>query len=558
MATTDPPPPSNHPRYNMPFIWLICLVAAMGGLLFGYDWVVIGGAKPFYETFFGIQDNSVLQGWAMSSALIGCLLGAVISGAAADYLGRKRLLITAAALFTISAVGTALAWDFYSFNVFRVIGGAGIGLASALSPMYIAEVSPGAIRGRLVSVNQLTIVIGILAAQIVNWLIAEPVPTIEQLRLLNSSEAQIEAYYSDVEGFDLDQAKRDAAEVVDEQLYDKVIAEHPGLSLVRVDPETQTEQRKEALAKEDREVMSAYIFPSWNGVVGWRWMFGAETVPAAAFFLLMFFVPESPRWLMKYGRDQQAEEVLRRIGGAEHARAEVADIRQTLATEEIAQVRFGDLLEPRLRTIVLMGVILAVFQQWCGINVIFNYAHDIFREAGYEVGDNMFNIVVTGITNLVFTFVALFTVDRFGRRPLMLIGSAGLAMIYAMLGAGYYFQIRGPVMLVLVVAAIACYAMSLAPVVWVVISEIFPNRIRGAAMAVAVFALWTGCTTLTFTFPILNEGFHHWGIEWAGLGASGTFWLYGGICVAGFLYILLNLPETKGKSLEQIERELVD
>lgn len=458
----------------MAFIWLICLVAAMGGLLFGYDWVVIGGAKPFYEPYFGITDATpFLRGFAQSSALFGCLVGAVLSGIISDKSGRKKLLILSGLLFTVSAVGTAFAGSFIAFNVFRIIGGVGIGLASNLSPMYIAEISPARMRGRFVSINQLTIVIGILAAQIVNWLIARPVP----------------------EG-----------------------------------------------------ASTEYILTSWNGQSGWRWMFGAETVPAFLFFLLMFFVPESPRWLIKYGRDKQAAGILSRLGGAGHAETTIEDIKKTLAGEEIARVNFRDLLEPKLLRIVILGVFLAVLQQWCGINVIFNYAQEVFTAAGYDVSGIMLNIVITGIVNLLFTFVAIYTVDRFGRRILMLIGAGGLAGIYAILGAGYYFKSTGVHMLVLVISAIACYAMSLAPITWVVISEIFPNRIRGAAMSVAVFSLWAGCTALTLTFPYLK----------AGLGAHGAFWLYGVICVIGFIVILLKLPETKGKSLEDIERELVD
>jgi len=460
-------------RYRTGFLWLICIIAAMGGLLFGYDWVVIGGAKPFYEPFFRISESPFLQGLAMSSALIGCLVGAVVSGAMSDRFGRRRLLIAAGLLFSVSAIGTALAWDFVWFNLFRWLGGVGIGLASNLSPMYIAEVSPAEMRGRFVSINQLTIVIGILAAQIVNWLIAEQVP----------DDAALE-----------------------------------------------------------------FIRESWNGQVGWRWMFGAETVPAMVFFLLMFFVPESPRWLVKYGRDDEARRVLARVGGERYAEAEVADVRATLASEEIARVRFADLLEPKMFRILSLGVVLAVFQQWCGINVIFNYAQEVFAAAGYDVSHIMLNIVITGVVNLAFTFVAIYTVDRFGRRVLMMIGAAGLAGIYAVLGTGYFLESKGVHMLVLVVSAIACYAMSLAPVTWVVISEIFPNRIRGAAVSVAVFSLWIGCTALTFTFPFLKRS----------LGAHGTFWLYGAICLARFLYIKTVLPETKGKSLEDIERELVD
>ncbi len=462
------------PQCHMAFIWRISLVAAMGGLLFGYDWVVIGGAKPFYEPFFNISgDTPLQQGWTMSSALVGCLAGAIISGILTDRFGRKRLLICSGFLFTVSAIGTGWVNQLALFNFFRIIGGIGIGLASNLSPMYIAEISPAAVRGKFVSINQLTVVIGILAAQIVNMFIAEPV------------------------------------------------AQDATVDMIR---------------------------QSWNGLSGWRWMFWAETVPAFLFFILMFFVPESPRWLVKMNRDRQARAILARVGGDAYADNEVADIKATLSQQEIARVHFADLLEPRLLKIVGIGVFLAVFQQWCGINVIFNYAQDIFAAAGYGVSDIMFSIVITGIVNLVFTFVAIYTVDRFGRRALMLIGAGGLAIIYAILGMGYYTHATGPLMLILVVTAIACYSMSLAPVVWVVIAEIFPNRIRGAAVAVAVFSLWLGCTLLTWSFPYLKKY----------LGPHGAFWLYGGICIIGFVFIWKLLPETKGKTLEQIETELVD
>jgi MFS family permease len=534
-------PPS--PKYNMTFLWLICLVAAMGGLLFGYDWVVIGGAKPFYEPFFGISDNSFYQGFAMSSALVGCLLGAIASGALSDRFGRRRLLILAGFLFTISAIGTALTPDFTWFNIFRWMGGVGIGLASNLSPMYIAEMSPAEKRGRFVSINQLTIVIGILAAQLINWRIADRVPTADQLRLLVSLDAQVR----DVHGadYDIDAERAEADAITDDAALAVVKATFPDLTVAAPTADERGKKVKKAV---DEKVMQTYLLPTWNGQRGWRWMFGVETIPAFMFFLLMFFVPESPRWLIKYGRDEEAERILERVGGTDYARFEVADVKSTLAGEEIAQVRFGDLLETKLLRIVGLGVFLAVFQQWCGINVIFNYAQEVFREAGYGVSGIMFNIVITGIVNLVFTFVAILTVDRFGRRPLMLFGAIGLAGIYAVLGAGYFLESKGVHMLILVVTAIACYAMSLAPITWVVISEIFPNRIRGAAMSVAVSSLWIGCTALTFTFPFLQKG----------LGAHGAFWLFGVICVVGFLVILLKLPETKGKSLEDIERELVD
>lgn len=458
-------------KFNGAYILGISMVSAMGGLLFGYDWVVIGGAKPFYERFFEIASAANLQAWAMSCALVGCIVGAVISGVVSDAFGRKRPLLVSALLFLIASVGTGLASNYSTFVIFRMLGGIGIGLASALSPMYIAEVAPSRWRGRLVSLNQMTIVIGILGAQLVNLMIADKVPN-------GASDAFIQA--------------------------------------------------------------------SWNGQVGWRWMFLACAVPAIAFFILTFFVPESPRWLMKAGKSDKAFPTLKRIGGEEYAREEMANIQATL--DDVSEkVDFKTLFKPAYKVILILGVFLAVFQQWCGINTVFNYAEEIFTAAGYGVSDTLFNIVITGSVNLIFTLVAMFTVDKWGRKKLMVFGSIGLAVDYLLLGSAFYFGLKGIPVLVLVVTAIAIYAMSLAPIVWVILSEIFPNRVRGAAMALATFALWVACFILTYTFPLLNKS----------LGAAGTFWLYAGICLVGFIFILLKLPETKGKSLEEIEKQLV-
>lgn len=450
--------------FNKGFVYFICIVSAMGGLLFGYDWVVIGGAKPFYEVFFGIADDPQMQGAAMSIALVGCLIGAMTAGALADRFGRKLLLSLAAFIFVASAYGTGCFSDFNLFLVARFFGGIGIGIASGLSPMYIAEVAPTNIRGRLVSLNQLTIVLGILAAQITNWLIAEPV-------------------------------------------IDNTI-------------------------------------DTWNCQMGWRWMFWAGAFPAIAFLALSFFIPESPRWLAMVGKTDMARAILTKIGGAEYANSELQSIAAANAGHK-EQSGFKSLFKKPLSKILVVGVVIAVFQQWSGTNVIFNYAQEIFQSAGYSIGDVLFNIVVTGITNVIFTFVAIYTVERLGRRKLMLIGALGLAIVYLTLGTCYFMEIKGSFIVLLVVLAIACYAMTLGPVAWVLIAELFPSRVRAVAVATCTFALWVGSTTLTYTFPLMNNS----------LGSYGTFWIYAVICAVSFIYFFRVLPETKGKSIEDIEKE---
>ncbi|MBQ7471936.1 MAG: sugar porter family MFS transporter [Prevotella sp.] len=435
----------NH--YNKGFLYFICGVSAMGGLLFGYDWVVIGGAKPFYELFFGICDSPLMQGVAMTTALVGCLVGAMVAGVAADRWGRKPLLMVSAILFTVSAIATGLFNDFTLFNIARFIGGVGIGVASALAPMYIAEVSPAEIRGRMVSLNQMTIVLGILAAQIVNLLLAR----------------------------------------------DTSVAENQ----------------------------------TWNVAWGWRWMFWAETLPAALFLLMSFFIPESPVYLRMRGERLAVKDETIKSGGKK--------------SEGLSL-----LASKKYRKVLVLGLVIAVFQQWCGTNVIFNYAQEIFVGAGFDVDGMFINIVITGIANVLFTFVALYTIEKWGRRTLMLIGAGGLGLIYLTLGTCYFMHMTGFMMVALVVAAISVYAMTLGPVTWTVLAEIFPNRIRGIAMATCTFALWVGCCTLTFSFPSMN----------AALGSSGTFWIYSVICICAFVFLFTNCPETKGKSLEELEREL--
>lgn len=426
------------------YTYFICMVGALGGLLFGYDWVVIGGAKPFYEAYFGIGGSASDQGLAMTIALIGCMVGAMTVGWLADRIGRKKLLAVSSVIFLLSSLATGAVNTFDTFLIARFFGGMGIGLASGLSPMYIAEVAPADIRGRMVSLNQMMIVVGILAAQIINWLIAQPMPA--------------------------------------------------GIT-------------EDAIAA------------TWNGQMAWRWMFWVPMIPSAIFLIFSFMIPESPRWLRL--KDERAKG---RVDGSQ--------------SEENTKGNFLALMS--CSPILLLGIFIAVFQQWCGTNVIFNYAQEVFQQAGYEIGDVLFNIVITGIANVVFTIIAIRTVDKLGRKPLMMLGAGGLCVIYALLGGCYYMHVTGVGVILLVVLAIGCYAMTLGPCTWVLISEIFPDRVRSLGVAICTFALWAGSSTLTYTFPFLNRS----------LGSYGTFWIYSAVCAVGFIVFAVKLKETKGKALE--------
>jgi sugar porter (SP) family MFS transporter len=290
------------------------------------------------------------------------------------------------------------------------------------------------------------------------------------------------------------------------------------------------------------------ILMSWNGQTGWRYMFWAGLLPAVLFFVLMFLIPESPRYMAKKQKYSKAEVTLAKIGGLVYAGNELSNIKATFDATDNSRTDIKMLLDKKALSILTIGVVLAAFQQWCGINIIFNYAQEIFVSAGYSINDLFMNIVITGSINLVFTIVAMGTVDKFGRKKLMLLGSGGLAIIYAVMGYFYFTNVTGLPLLLLVLLAIAIYAMSLAPIVWVILSEIFPNRIRGVAMSVATFALWIASALLVQTFPFFNEY----------LGTSGTFWVYGIICALGFIFVLRKLPETKNKSLEEIEELLLN
>ncbi len=438
------------------FIYLITLIAALGGLLFGYDTAVIAGAIGFLKTHF--QLTAAMQGWAASSALIGCIFGAMIAGALGDWLGRKRTLIISAILFTISAIGSAIPHNLTQFVIARILGGVGVGAASLLSPLYIAEIAPAKIRGRLVSLNQLAIVSGMLIIYFVN--------------------AAIAGYGDD----------------------------------------------------------------AWNAIVGWRWMFASETLPALLFMALLFFVPASPRWLTKQGREDEAFEILTKVNPFEKAKIELNEIKATIAQETGSLLQ---LFRPGLRVALAVGIVLAVLQQITGINAILYYAPEIFRKTGLGTNAALMQTVFVGAVNVTFTFVAIGLIDKIGRKALLLIGAGGMTIFLFLIGGAFYLQkFDGPWVLLFILLYIAAFAASLGPVVWVVISEIFPTKIRGRAMSIATVFLWTACYLVSQTFPMLLEKF----------GSAVTFWIYMIMSVINFLFVLKVVPETKGKTLEQIEK----
>jgi len=463
----QPSQPAANADLRLGYIWMIAFIAALGGLLFGYDWVVIGGAKPFYEVYFHLSSEAMI-GWANSCALLGCFAGSLVAGPAADRFGRKKVLILSALLFAISSVLTGWAHSFSAFILWRIVGGAAIGLASNVSPMYIAEISPAQWRGRLVSLNQLAIVIGILAAQLVNWRIA--------------------GHASD-------------------------------------------------------EPLNIVVATSWNAQYGWRWMFTAVAVPAVLFLCSAPFIPESPRWLVAMTKTQAAQVVLNRIGGQNYAQAELAIIQESLAASH-HNSGWLELVHLPGRKLLVIGAALAILQQWSGINILFNYAQEVYRGAGYGVSEILFNIVITGAINLVFTLVAMLLVDRLGRRKLMIFGCVAIGTAHLAASAAYRMHAQGTWVLVLTLCAIAFYAMSLAPVTWVLITEIYPNNIRASALSVTVATLWAASFLLTYTFPVVNGA----------VGMSGTFMFYSGICFAGALFVFRKISETNGCRLESVER----
>jgi sugar porter (SP) family MFS transporter len=448
---------------SMLYVAAVCAVAALGGLLFGYDTAVISGAIGFLQKAMSL--NPAMTGWAASSALVGCIIGVALAGVMSDRLGRKKVLVLSAMMFFISAVGTALPRNLTEFIIYRILGGVAVGAASITSPMYIAEISPSRIRGRMVSVNQLAIVFGILLVYFVNYYIAR--------------------------------------------------------------------QGGEA----------------WNVAVGWRWMFASEALPALLLFLLLLLVPESPRWLTQAGREKQAAAILTRAGGSANATRELAEIREAVSRES-GSIR--QLFQPGLRKVLVIGVILAVLQQVTGINVFMYYAPEIFKKLGSGTDAALLQTIVIGSANLVFTIIALWLIDRLGRKPLMILGATGMGVSMFALGCAAYLQETSLWVLVFILGYTTSFAVSLGPAVWVVLAEIFPNRVRGRAMAIATVCLWAANFVVSQTFPMLNES------AWlqAHFHGAAPFWVYGGLCFVTVVFVRVFIPETKQKSLEEIEKIL--
>jgi MFS transporter, SP family, arabinose:H+ symporter len=437
---------------NKGYVFLICTITALGGVLFGFDLVTISGAIQFLSSHFELNDYE--KGWAVGCINLGCIGGSLCAGWLSDRWGRKKLLILCAILFAITGIGTGWASSFNWFVSFRLLSGVAVGAAALICPMYTAEISPAHLRGRMVSFYQLAITIGILLAYVSNYLLLD------------------------------------------------------------------------------------------MGSDNWRWMFTAQSVPAIFFFLGLLFVAESPRWLIRKGRLVEAGEILSRIGGSTYASQQVNAIVVSFSHE--VKERVVDIFKRKFLVILFIGVSIAFFSQAVGQNSLFSYAPEIFKQAGMGQEVAFMQSFIIGIINFLFTFIAITVIDRAGRKVLLRFGSILLFLDAMALAGAFYFHWGGVSTLVFVLVFIAIYSATIGPVTWVALSEIFPNRIRGNAMAACTLVLWLANFFTTASFPVLK----------AQVGLPATFLLHGAICLVYFFFIQRNVPETKGKSLEEIERIL--
>lgn len=437
------------------YVILVTAVAALGGLLFGFDTAVISGTTPFIQPYFNLSDIGL--GWTVSSLLLGCIAGVLSAGKPGDVFGRKSTLMVSAGLFFLSAVGSSLSREIETFIAFRIMGGLAVGSASILSPMYIAEVSPAAVRGRMVSTNQLAIVIGIGLAFVTNAL------------LVNTGENN------------------------------------------------------------------------------WRWMLVVMGIPAILFFFSLMIAPSSPRWLMQKGLREKSLEVLLRLNNEENAHKELINIEQSISRTK-DEGSYGELFSPGMRPVMWVGILLAVFSQITGINSIMYYAPVIFKSIGNSVDSAITQTAFIGGVNLVFTLVAIAAIDKLGRKRLLLLGVSGMVLSLTVISLAFFLnRFEGYLILVCMLAYIASFAISLGPVTWVLISEIFPNRLRSKAMSVAVMALWLTNFLLILVFPVMLNR----------LGGGFSFLFFTAMSILLLLFTLFRIPETKGKSLEEIEHLLI-
>lgn len=442
-------------QVSMKFVTLVSIVAALGGLLFGFDTAVVSGAVGFMKERFDLSEFQV--GWAVSSLIIGCIVGAISSGVISEKFGRKKTLIAAAILFIIGSFGSAIPDTFSGFIIARMVGGIGIGITSTLCPLYNAEIAPAKYRGRLVALNQLATVTGIFLVYFVNMWIAD-------------------------------------------------LGDH-----------------------------------AWDVSTAWRWMFGFGVIPGVLFLVLLFLVPESPRWLIKQGRAAESLPILLRIHGEELARQEVLDIKASFK-EENGSIR--QLFSPALRLALIVGVGLAILQQVTGINAVMYYAPEIFKQTGAGTNSALMQTIFVGLINFLFTILAIWLIDKVGRKVLLLVGSAAMTICLAVIGIAFHTgHTSGPLVLIFILIYVAAFAVSLGPVVWVVMSEIFPNRIRGKATAIASMALWAADYLVSQAFPPML----------ASAGPAITFWSFGLMALITFIFTWRVIPETKGKSLEEME-----
>ena len=468
MQDTTRDPKGMEGRGSLAYLTFICVVSALGGLLFGYDTVVISGTVTAVTTQFALTEW--LKGLFVAAALAGCMIGAAGAGSLSDAFGRKKVLILSAMLFLVTSVGCALAWSAAALLVFRLLGGMGIGVASMVCPLYISEVSPADLRGRLVTLFQFAITIGICLSLVAN-------ASLEQL------------------------SRAGLAAGAGTGLYHWMVVEQV-----------------------------------------WRSMFLCAALPSLAFAVLTFLIPESPRWLAKSGREGEGEAVLRRVGGAGAARIAMLEIRKAIAEETGT---LSDLFKPGLRKALIVALFLAMVSEFSGVTVVLYYGPDILNAAGVKLGDALSGFVIIGVVNMVFTVIALWLMDRAGRRPLLFWGNLGCFLALASIGLLFALgKTTGPLLVTLICLFMACFAFSIGPIKWVVMSEIFPTRIRGRAVAIATAAVWLADTLYNYLFPFAERT----------LGAAACFFVFAAILIPQAFFVWKVMPETKGRTLEEIEK----